>query len=102
MLWFSTRRAQETKDIQERLEKLEHEIKALRWEWDDAYDKLRTLTARFAKRAQQIEKHEAMVQTAAASPTGSTTATSVLDPMTKRILERRQKLFPEVKKEASS
>jgi phage shock protein A len=84
-------------DIKERMETLERAMRALQLDWDDAYDKMRTLTARFTKRAQQIEKHEEQVLPENGSPTGSTTAT--LDPISRRILERRARFFP--RKEAS-
>ncbi len=77
------------RDIVERLETLERAMRALQLDWDDAYDKMRTLTARFTKRAQQIEKHGTATQPENGSPTGSTTDTSVLDPVSRRILERR-------------
>ena len=90
MWWKSTRRE---KDIVERLETLERAMKALYLDWDDAYDKMRTLTARFTKRAQQIEKHEAEVDPVNASRTGSTTVSSALDPVSRRILDRRSRFF---------
>jgi len=94
---ISTRR--KVNDALERLEKLERENKAIRGEWDDAYDRLMKLVGRFTKRAQQIEQHEEQAQTEVATPTGSVTGSSQLDPITRRILERRAKMFP-MKKEA--
>jgi len=90
-VWFNTSR--KIHDLEERLWRLERDNKALQAEWDSAYDKLRTLTGRFVKRAEQIEKHEEMVERVSGSATGSTIATSVLDPVSKRILERRQRMF---------
>ena len=86
-------------DVVERLEKLERENKAIRGEWDDAYDRLMKLVGRFTKRAQQIEQHEQTETTEPATPSGAGTAMLPLDPISQRILERRQKMFP-VKKEA--
>ncbi len=94
---ISTRR--KLKDAVERLENLERDAKRLRGEWDDAYDRLQKLVGRFTKRAQQIEQHEEQAQTEAATPTGSQTESSHLDPMSRRILERRAKMFP-MKREA--
>jgi phage shock protein A len=79
--------------IEERMETLERAMRALQLDWDDAYDKMRTLTARFTKRAQQIEKHELTAQPENGSTTGSPTAMSTLDPVSRRILDRRQRLF---------
>ena len=86
-------------DVVERLEKLERENKAIRGEWDDAYDRLMKLVGRFTKRAQQIEQSEAAQVAENATPTGTPTATLPLDPISQRILERRRKMFP-MKKEA--
>ena len=96
MWWKSTRKE---KDIVERLETLERAMKALYLDWDDAYDKMRTLTARFTKRAQQIEKHEAEAEPVNASRTGSTIVSSALDPVSRRILERRSRYFHSSKDE---
>jgi hypothetical protein len=87
------------KDMVDRLETLERTVKSLRLEWEDAYDKMRTLTARFVKRAQRIEQHEEEEQTEQETPTGSTTVSSAVDPITRRILERRARMFP-ARKEA--
>jgi len=84
---------------EEALEKLEREFKAIRGEWEDANDRLMKLVGRFTKRAQQIEQHEAETQIEPETPTGSGTVTSTLDPMSKRILERRARMFP-MKREA--
>jgi hypothetical protein len=84
---------------EEALEKLEREMKAIRGEWDDSYDRLMKLVGRFTKRAQQIEQHEAETVTEQEIPTGSGTGTARLDPISQRILDRRQRMFP-VKKEA--
>lgn len=106
MGWFSTRSEKKIQDMEERLEKLESGFKSLRFEWEDAYDKLRTITARFAKRAQQIEKHEQLAEQGNDSPTGLSTGTAppatMLDPVSRRILERRARLFPPVRKEGSA
>jgi phage shock protein A len=95
LVWWTKRK--ERNDIVERLETLERAMRALQLDWDDAYDKMRTLTARFTKRAEQIEKHGAQTQLENGSPTGSTTGTSRLDPVSQRILDRRAKLFPSSK-----
>lgn len=87
------------RDIEDQLETLKRENRNLRAEWDDAYDKMRTLTARFVKRAQRIEQSEQAEETESATPTGIPTVTSHLDPMSKRILERRARMFP-ARKEA--
>ncbi|SRR5712691_9132451 len=94
---FSTNK--KLNDVLERLEKLEREHKAVRGEWDDAYDRLMKLVGRFTKRAQQIEQHEEQVQTEDATRSGAGTATVPLDPISQRILDRRRRMFP-MKKEA--
>ena len=94
---ISTRRKQN--EVLERLEKMERENKAIRGEWDDAYDRLMKLVGRFTKRAQQIEQHEAEIATEPEMPGGSGTAPVPLDPMSQRILDRRRRMFP-MKKEA--
>lgn len=87
-MFFAQRRL---KHIEEELERLQRDFKGLRMEWDDAYDKLRTLTARFTKRAEAIEKArapqgaEGVEENVAHGPT--------LDPVSARILARRAKLF---------
>jgi hypothetical protein len=81
------------KDMVDRLETLERTVKGLRLEWEDAYDKMRTLTARFVKRAQRIEQHEEEEQQESGSPTGSPTVARTLDPISQRILDRRRRLF---------
>jgi phage shock protein A len=87
------------KELLERTENLERDFKRLRGEWEDANDRLMKLVGRFTKRAQQIEQHEESVQTVPDTVGGSSTDTSRLDPMSQRILARRQRMFP-VKKEA--
>ena len=75
-------------DNLERLETLERAFKTLRLEWDDAYDKMRTITARFTKRAEAI----AAAQTdAAATETGVPHA---MDPVSQRIIDRRNRMMP--------
>jgi phage shock protein A len=87
-------------DIVERLETVERAMRALQLDWDDAYDKMRTLTARFTKRAQQIEKSAQQEEPESGTPGGSETGFSRLDPVSQRILDRRARMFP-AKKEAS-
>jgi phage shock protein A len=94
-VWFFNKSSTgKSQDIEERLETLERAMRALQLDWDDAYDKMRTLTARFTKRAQQIERHEQQEQPENASGTGSEIVSSTLDPVSKRILERRARMFP--------
>jgi len=90
VFWRATTRLH---DLEERLWRLERDQKALQLEWESAYDKLRTLTARFVKRAEQIEKHDAMENLGNASPTGLSTVSPTLDPVSRRILERRARYF---------
>ncbi len=42
------------RDLQERLEKLERDFKALQLEWENSYDKLRSMMGRIAKRAEKL------------------------------------------------
>jgi uncharacterized protein (UPF0335 family) len=97
-MWFSG--AKRLNDMEERLWRLERDQKALQMDWESAYDKMRTLTARFVKRAEVIEKSERAEQTEQETATGSTTVSSAADPITRRILERRARMFP-ARKEAT-
>lgn len=91
-MWFAKKK--HGPDIEERLYRVEMELRRVQDEWLSAYDKMRTLTARFVKRAEQIEKHERLEDPTNGSLTGSTTATSALDPISARILDRRRRMFP--------
>jgi hypothetical protein len=77
------------KDVEERLETVERDFKRLRLEWEDSYDKLRTLMQRIAKRAQAVEKAQ---ETANESDIPSESPSLPLDPVSARILARRNRL----------
>ena len=47
------------KELEERCETLERQLKAVRLEWDDAYERMMRLQQRVTKRAQIIERKEA-------------------------------------------
>jgi hypothetical protein len=80
-------------DADDRLATLERRMKEIELEWELAYDKLRTLAARYSKRAERIEQHEQQTPPENAMPTGSITDLSRLDPVSRRIIERRRRLF---------
>jgi hypothetical protein len=89
------------KEVEEALERLQRDWKAIRGEWDDAYDRMMKLVGRFSKRAQWIEQKEREAELAAGesdTPGGSTTDTSAvdnfahLDPISRRIMERRHRI----------
>jgi len=44
------------KELQERLETVERGFKKVQLEWEDSYDRFRTIVQRIAKRAQTAEK----------------------------------------------
>ena len=50
------------KELEERCETLERQLKAVRLEWDDAYERMMRLQQRVTKRAQIIERKEAEEQ----------------------------------------
>jgi hypothetical protein len=91
-LWFSS--AKRISELEEDVEKLQRAMNQLKLEWGDTLEMLTRRLQRFTKRAQLIEQHEEQEQPANGSPTGSTTASSAVDPMSARILARRQRLFP--------
>ncbi len=55
MIWKTTRAVS---DLSERLEKLERAFKALQFEWDDTYDKLRRAMGRIVKTHAKIVESE--------------------------------------------
>jgi phage shock protein A len=89
-MWFKAKR--EKRELEERLEKVERAIAGLRLDWEETYDKMVKLVQRYTKRAEVIAQSEEQAQPANGSLTGSTTATKQLDPMSKRILERRSRI----------
>jgi hypothetical protein len=88
----------EPPDLEERLGSVERQLKDMRLEWELTHDKLVTLVARFNKRAERIAQSETVEESnlpSNAIPTGRPIATgSQPDPMSARILARRQRLFP--------
>jgi hypothetical protein len=90
-VWFKATR--EKRDLEERVEKVERAIAGLRLDWEETYDKLVKLVQRYTKRAEVIERSEQPDATANVSPTGSTTVSPQLDPISRRIMERRSRYF---------
>lgn len=89
------------RELEEAMERLQRDWKAIRGEWDDAYDRMMKLVGRFTKRAQWIEEHDRVAAAAAAASGtlgGSTTDTSGvdpfahLDPVSRRIMHRRHRI----------
>jgi hypothetical protein len=96
-VWFKAHR--EKGDLLERLEKVERALGGFRIEWEDMRDKLNRIVQRFVKRAEVIERSEQTADAANGSPTGSSTGTRPLDPMSQRIVDRRSRFFPSRKAE---
>lgn len=74
------------RDILDRLEKLERSLKALELEWEDAYDKLRHMMGRVAKRAEALERSEQQIEHGVALPPA--TGIAGLSPRAAQIQER--------------
>jgi hypothetical protein len=53
--------ARQWTEVQERLESLERQMKALTLEWNDAYDRIRHMMGRVAKRSADIARVEEAV-----------------------------------------
>jgi phage-related minor tail protein len=51
--------ARQWAEVEERLGALERQMKALTLEWNDAYDRIRHMMGRVAKRAAYLDKQEA-------------------------------------------
>ncbi len=65
MSWFTHNREKEdrlmgedTKELQERVEKLEKRMRSMDEEWTDVYNRFRTLQMRVAKQVQRLDEHE--------------------------------------------
>jgi predicted nuclease with TOPRIM domain len=68
---FGREKAQARLDeLQERLEKLERDMRALQLEWESTYDKVRQMMGRIAKRAEML--HEAAEDQGKLYPTNGT------------------------------
>ena len=76
--WQQNRRLS---DLTERMEIAERQLKQLRAEWDDTYDKIRVAMGRIVKRAAVVEAAEAERPAAAAEPA----------PVDGRMLDERQR-----------
>jgi len=50
---FGLARQKKLQDVEERLEKLERELKAIQLDWSDVYDKIRRTMGRIVKRAEK-------------------------------------------------
>lgn len=60
-LFATLRHIARLKGVEERLDSLEREFKALDMEWSDTYDELRGMLGKITKRKKFLERHEAAV-----------------------------------------
>lgn len=67
-LFATLRHIKRLAEVEERLEGLERQMKALDMEWSDVYDELRGMLGKISKRKKFIEKHEAEAGSNGASP----------------------------------
>lgn len=91
-MWWK-KATKEPPDLEERLAKVERRLMDVELEWQSVHDKLVTLVARYNKRAQRAAELEPPAEPANVTPTGPPIATSHLDPISQRILNRRQRMF---------
>jgi hypothetical protein len=76
----------------ERLETLEREIRNLRLDWSEAYDKIARMMGRIAKREGALLAREEALSPAAQEPAGDTnTPPSTLDPISQQVLALRRR-----------
>jgi len=88
-LFISTRKV---KELQERVDKLETAFKSLDLEWSSTYDKFRSILARIAKREERLRVASEEDSPAGSQEAGSAEPASSLDPISQRILARRNRL----------
>jgi len=96
-LFESFKAHRKLKDLDERLSTVEREMKALKMEWEDTYDRLRRVVQRVAKRAEIVERAERAQgeQETEGAEENTGLATPVvpgLDPISQKILARRHRL----------
>ena len=83
-------------DVEERLLTLERQGRELKLEWESVHDKLVSLVARYNKRVERIASSERQAESENATPTGQTAVMPrAADPISQRILDRRQRHFPQ-------
>ncbi len=87
-LFINTR---QVKELQARVDKLETAFKSLDLEWSSTYDKFRSILARIAKREERL-RDASEVDSSAGSQEGALPAPSSLDPISRKILARRNRL----------
>ena len=91
-LFISTRKV---KELQDRVDKLETAFKSLDLEWSSTYDKFRSILARIAKREERLRVANEVDSSAGSqgdSETNTGTLSPSLDPISARILARRNRL----------
>jgi len=54
MFWTDEKRERRLRELQERCEKLERDMHALKLDWENTYDKVRQMMGRIAKRAEML------------------------------------------------
>lgn len=80
------KRSEPSPDLDERLESLERQVKRLRLEWEDVYEKVARLMGRIAKRQALIQEAE----TREDAPGPPERAGLPLDPISQQVLARRR------------
>ena len=81
-------------EVEERLGRLEREMKQLTLEWTDAYDRLKHMMGRVAKRAANLERLEdapTIVEHGVSVPTNQNSRLAAIQ---QKILARRERLKP--------
>ena len=86
----------QVKELQARVDKLETAFKSLDLEWSSTYDKFRSILARIAKREERARAYDDAEPSAGfqeATP-GNGPVASSLDPISAKILARRNRMRP--------
>lgn len=83
MFWPSLKALRQLED---RVERLERESKALETEWTEVYDKIRHTLSRLAKRSERA------IQTEPEAPQTNGPGLGPVDPISQQILARRRRL----------
>jgi hypothetical protein len=78
-----------------RLDKLESDLRMMRGEWEDTYERVMRALRRLNKRAQDMDKREEREQESAQEPPGATIpGMPSLDPISAAIIARRSRAVP--------
>jgi chromosome segregation ATPase len=88
-LFISTRKV---KELQDRVDKLETAFKSLDLEWSSTYDKFRSILARIAKREERLRDANEVNSPAGFQEAEANPPASSLDPISQRILARRNRI----------